>query len=184
MKPIYISLTRKGDLNKAIKVLKDYKKSLMDRSEIFVRRLADLGVNVAMMTLATKGQGDASRDAQFAIDFTVEGEKIEGILSITSEPKETEDGRTFYPHLAWEFGAGNAFNGMTSPNPKAKDLKMGPGTFPGQDHVPVPGWWYYRDKYGEAVRSYGTQATMPMYKASIEMIESIERIAKEVFKNG
>ena len=34
---------------------------------------------------------------------------------------------------------------------------------------------------GEWVRSYGTEATMPVYKASVEIMQSIRKIAKEVF---
>lgn len=184
MKRLYISINNSKSIDKVIKELEKYRDSLDDKLNEFIRRLADIGVNAAMMTLATKGQGDAERDADFNVEFDVDGETIKGVVSISSKPRETADGRLFYPHLAWEFGAGNRFNGSTSPNPKADKFGMGPGTFPGQTHVPNPGYWYYRDENGEAVRSYGTQAIMPMYTATIEMLERINDIAKEVFGNG
>ena len=184
MKRLYLSLNRANDIDRIIKELEEYSKKLNDKSEVFIRKLADIGVNAAMMTLATKGQGDAERDADFNVEFEVMGEKINGVISLSSTPKTTADGRVFYPHLAWEFGAGNRFNGMTSPNPNASKLGMGPGTFPNQTHVPNPGYWYYRDEHGDAVRSYGTQATMPMYTATLEIISRIQEIAKEVFGNG
>jgi hypothetical protein len=83
--------------------------------------------------------------------------------------------------LFWEFGSGIRFNSGTK-HPKADEFGMGPGTYPGQTHVPDPGYWYYYPKGSDnAVRSEGTQATMPMYKASMEMISKIHQIAKEVF---
>ena len=182
MKRIDVSLSKKGSIQAAIDELEKYKKSLVSKSEIFCQRLADIGVNAAMMTLAFKGQGDSDRDADFNITFEADGETVTCFLSITSQPTMSADGRVYYPHLGWEFGTGNYFNGgMTSPNPKAGELGMGPGTFPEQKHVPDPGWWYYRDENGEAIRSYGTQATMPMHTAVVEMIKSIETIAKEVY---
>ena len=178
---LFVSLTNKGSIEKAIKELEEYKKKLVSREEIFCQRLANIGANAAMMTIAFKGHGDSSRNAQFNIQFTAEGEMVNGVLSITSTPTVTKDGRVFYPHLAWEFGAGNYFNGMTSKNPYAGKFGMGVGTFPEQTHVPKPGFWYYRDKNGDAVRSYGTQETQPMHTAVVEMIKSIEAIAKEVY---
>lgn len=181
-KKINVSLTRKGDIERAIKELEKYKEDLVDKEKLFCRRLAEIGVNAAMMTLATKGQGDSSRSASFNIAYEVNGQEITFILSITSTPTITKDGRVFYPHLGWEFGAGNFFNGgMKSPNPKAGALGLGPGTFPDQTHVPDPGFWYYRDEHGDPVRSYGTQATMPMHTAVVEMMKSVEEIANEIY---
>ena len=42
----------------------------------------------------------------------------------------------------------------------------------------------YTADTGESVRSFGTEATMPMYKASVEIIRKIHEIAKEVFGGG
>ena len=176
-----VSLSSKS-IESAIKELEKYRDDLMRKNELFIKRLADIGVDAALMTLATKGQGDAERDANFDLTFNVEKEVVHGRITISSQPHVNQDGRVFYPHLAWEFGAGNYFNTGLS-NPKASEFGMGPGTFPGQTHVPQPGFWYYRDENGDPVRSYGTQATMPMYKASLEIILQIEAIAEEVF-NG
>lgn len=181
MKKLSISLTTKGSIGKAIDALEKYKKDLVNKEELFCRKLADIGVNAAMMTLATKGHGDSDRSASFNIEFTVDGNTVNGILSITSTPTKTADGSIYYPHLGWEFGTGNYFNSMKSPSPDAGKLGMGPGTFPDQRHVPNPGFWYYRDENGDAVRSYGTQATMPMHTAVVEMIKSIETVAMEVY---
>lgn len=181
MKRLYISLNNQKSLEKAIKALEEYEKDLNEKVNVFIRRLADIGVNAALMTLATKGQGDSERDADFSVDFEVSGKKVVGIISLSSEPRVAADGRVYYPHLGWEFGAGNRYNGNVSPHPKAAKFGMGPGTFPGQTHVPTPGFWYYRDENGDAVRSYGTQATMPMYTATLEIIERMNDIAQEVF---
>ena len=176
-----VSLFKKGDIDKAIKEVEKYQKSLVDKGETFCRRLAELGVTVAKATLAT-GQGDSSRDTKFDISFTANGEVVEGALSITSTPNVTNDGRVFYPHLAWEFGSGIYYNNGNI-NPHAHELGMGVGTFPDQKFAFSDHWWY-RDSNGNLRMSQGTQATMPMYKASLEMMQNIETIAREVYGNG
>jgi len=179
MKTIKVDISKQKSIQDAIKELERYRDSLIDKNEVFVRRLAEIGVNSAMMTLATKGQGDAERSASFNVEFVTTEGVTAGKITITSTPHINQDGRVFYPHLAWEFGAGNYFN--VGAHPKAGELGLGPGTFPDQTHVPEPGFWYYRDENGDPVRSYGTQATMPMYNASKAIIEEIEQIAREVF---
>ena len=171
MKRINISLTKKGSIERAIKELEQYKRDLNRKTELFVEELARIGVNIAMMTLATKGSGDSPRGADFAVEINNDGEAVKGMITVSSSSI-----------LMWEFGAGIKFNGMTSPNPKADEFGMGPGTYPGQTHVPDPGYWFYYDENGNSHYSVGTEATMPMYSASLEMIDNIYRIAKEVFQ--
>lgn len=97
--------------------------------------------------------------------------------------------RLFWPHLAYEFGAGYEYNHTKGNNPWASELRMGPGTFPYQTHVPVPGFWFWSDSLDGGVedetskaRMYrGTQATQPMYNAWLEMEKKILSTAKEVF---
>ena len=71
MKKLFISLTTKGSIEKAVKALEEYKKELTNKGELFCRKLAEIGVQAAQMTLATKGSGDSSRSASFDVSFVV-----------------------------------------------------------------------------------------------------------------
>ena len=153
----------------AISQLEEYKVTLAEKCKEFTQNLIDRGINVAMFTLR-RGYGDAPRDADFGVKIDESGNLVTGLMSIKGEGI-----------LFWEFGAGNYYNGMTSLHPKAGQLGMGPGTYPGQTHVPNPGVWVYVDDSGNKHFSRGTQATMPMFKASIEMAESVWDVAREVF---
>lgn len=175
-----ISLFKKGDIDKAIKEIEKYQQRLVNKTEIFIQRLAEIGVQVAKEAVAS-GHGDSSKDMNFSFSYTVEDAVFEGILSISSTPHITDDGRVFFPHLAWEFGSGIHFNNGNI-NPKAHEFGMGVGTFPDQTHA-LSDYWWYRDSDGNLRLSQGTEATMPMYKASIAIMESIENIAREVFKS-
>lgn len=159
-------------INAAINQLRSYQKSLDAKCEMFVRRLADIGITEAMRVLAFDGVGDAPRGADFAVYVTNEGKATRAMMVVSGEGI-----------LFWEFGAGIEYNNGAA-HPKAGALGMGVGTYPGQTHVPDPGYWYYTDETGQSVRSVGTQATMPMYRASVEMFTKIYAIAREVFKDG
>ena len=176
---ISFSLSDKNSRDKAIKFLEEYRDSIMQKIDLFIRRLAEIGVEAAETTLATKGQGDTSRDARFSVVFNTSEGKVEGRIIITSTPHIDGEGRKFYPHLAWEFGAGIHFNNGNS-NPHASEMGMGVGTFPGQRFAYNDFWWY-RDEAGNLHLSQGTQATMPMYNASKTIIQQIETIAREIF---
>lgn len=173
MKRMYLSLwgSGKNSIDDVIKKLDQYEKEIKQKTETFVRKLAELGVTEAYQVLAFEGSGDAPRDADFQVEVDGSGNPIRAIIRASGEGL-----------LFWEFGAGNYYNGMQSPNPKAAELGMGIGTYPEQTHVPNPGYWYYyKDGEAKATRSVGTEATMPMYRASIEMITRMGEIAKEVF---
>lgn len=179
MKSISISVTTKDSLGKAVKRLEELKKNLASREEELCRRLSEIGVQAATTTLATKGQGDSSRMASFNVSFVAGENNVTAILTITSTPRVTSDGRKYYPHLGWEFGAGIFYNNGHT-NPKSAELGMGVGTFPHQKHA-FDDAWYYRDEAGNLHLSKGTEAIMPMHTAVVEMMNSIETIAKEVY---
>ena len=172
MKQINCSLTKKGSLQNAIKQLEAYKNDINRKTERFIEELARIGINVAMMTLATKGRGDSPRDADFAVEIDNDGNAVRGVITVSSSSI-----------LFWEFGAGIKFNGTSSPNPKAAEFGMGPGTYPGQTHVPDPGYWFYYDENGDSHYSVGTEATMPMHSASMEIIDNVYKIAREIFRS-
>ena len=171
-----IDLSKKG-IQSAISELRSYKESLQYKSREFVEKLADLGVNVAMFTLHSKGQGDSDRDADFNVSVDINGTTVTGTISLSSTPKIDKKGRIFYPHLAWEFGAGSYFNSTS--HPKADEFGLGVGTFPNQTHAEND-FWFYRDDDG-LHKSYGTEATMPLYNALLEIMDRTEEVAREVF---
>ena len=181
MKQIRVTLTHSKSIEDAIKELEKYRDSLIQKNDLFIRRLAEIGVVVAESKIAS-GQGDSSKDARFSVVFnTVEGQ-AEGRIIITSTPHVDKEGRVFYPHLAWEFGAGIYFNNGNA-NPHASEFGMGVGTFPGQRFALNDNWWY-RDDAGILHLSQGTQATMPMYSAVLKIMQDVEIIAREVFSGS
>ena len=185
MKTIRVTLTpqtSKGvktvTIEQAIKELEKYRDSLQRKSNVFIKRLAEIGVEAAEERLA-KGQGDADRNARFSMVFNTSEGLVEGRIIITSTPHVDDRGRVFYPHLAWEFGAGIHFNNGNV-NPHAHELGFGVGTFPEQIYA-LRDYWWYKDDAGNLHLSQGTEATMPMYNASKEIILQVEAIAREVF---
>ena len=81
-----------------------------------------------------------------------------------------------------EFGAGLLYSNPQ--NPKAGEMGMGVGTYPGQTHAYDPaGWWFTKGGGGhtEKIHSYGNPAYMPMYKASEELRNSVAKIFDEYF---
>ncbi len=167
---INIELSTKS-IGKAIQQLEQYKKSLIEKNHIFVERLADIGVPVIDKNMRV-GVGDSDREHSTEIVITGTGDTVEGKLILSGKDI-----------LFWEFGAGTHFNGGNQ-NPKANEFGYGPGTYPGQTHVPIPGYWFYYDEDNNKHFSRGTEATMPMYKASREIIEKMNQIAREVFGSG
>ena len=83
--------------------------------------------------------------------------------------------------LLIEFGSISQYIGHlgSSPLPKGKELGYTRGAYGkglGNNY-----FCFYYAVSGEAVMSHGTQATMPVYKAGIEMRRQVLKIAREVF---
>lgn len=167
-KKISISLSQKSIQN-AIKEIEAYKRQFIDRNEIFVRRLAELGIPVIDQNIAS-AQGDSDKNHNTYI-------KINSFGSY-SEAKLVVEGKNL---LFIEFGSGVHHNGSagTSPHPKGEEFAYTIGSY-GKGQGKNDFWFYYADT-GEAVMSHGTEAAMPVYRASQEIIQNIRRIAKEVF---
>lgn len=179
---------KSGSIQRVQRELRAYKERLKEQEAEFVNRLADIGVNVARLNV--NGQGDyGAEDVEIkpisaVVNFSVEGHEVTAKIEMSSTPKVTKEGRVFYPHLAVEFGAGIYYNNGNA-NPYASELGMGVNTFNDDSDAAIdPGYWWYRDENGNPHLSYGTEATMPMYKASLEIIQNIQSIAREVFRNG
>lgn len=181
MRTIKIDSLSTSEIEKAIRALFIYKLNLTQKNQRFVKELGNLGIQVANVQLGM-GEGDTERlgSGNLSLRMTSTGKVCGAKLILTSQPHTDEKGRVFYPHLAWEFGAGIYYN-RGKQVPKAGELGFGVGTFPGQTHAFNDTWVYKDEASGKFKTSRGTEATMPMYTASIEMYDQLLRIAREVF---
>lgn len=167
-KKIKFGLSQKSIQN-AIGEIKKYQQSLIDRNEMFVRRLAEIGIPVIDQNIA-EARGDSDKSHNTYIKLNSFGSYSQATLVV-----EGAD-------LAMiEFGAGIHYNGAagSSPHPKGQEFGYTIGSY-GKGQGKNDFWFYYADT-GESVMSHGTEATMPVYRASVEIIQNIRRIAKEVF---
>jgi hypothetical protein len=166
MKKIKIDLSAKS-VQKAIKELENYRDDIRKKNTLFVERLALLGIPVIQEAIDfSKSDGDRNIDKEIVIE-RIDDDSSRAVLRISG-----------YDVLFFEFGAG-IYHNPTNP-PHADTFGYGVGTYPGQKHAFDPDGWYYRDASG-LHHSYGTEATMPMLKASNKIIESIRKIAREVY---
>ena len=160
------------------KQLGDYKNSLNDKCEQFVRELAESGISVAKQSV-----GNFGKYITFSVKTEKEQNGCKGVLfasntGIIKSEWRTQDGvktADVSPLLMAEFGSGmKAENPMNVPG-------VGQGTFPGGTHGNDPSGWWWMDLNGEWHHSRGVTPTMPMYHASLEMITQIQDIARRVF---
>ena len=175
-KTIKIDLFDGKSLQQAIKQIESYRDNLPRKCQEICRRLAEEGVRVADVAINSVPIG---KTITLTTDINPSKMGCRAIMKMTGRETRTEDGRVFYTALAIEFGAGIRYN--QTANPKASEFGMGVGTFPGQTHAENPEGWYYLDSNGEWKHSYGVQASMPMYKASVALRQKIDSIVKEVF---
>lgn len=157
--------------------LKKYKNDFSKKTEIFVEELAKAGIEVAQAKVNASPLG---KYINLSIETKHEPNIKKAILVGVGEVKTSSKYPDFNTLLAVEFGAGITFNPIE--NPKASELGYGVGTFPGQLHAfDENGWYFWDEEKQKWIHSYGIKATMPMYNASVEMLEKIEEILKEVF---
>lgn len=167
-KTIKMNLSQKS-IQAGIAELRKYQQSLIDKNDEFVRRLAEIGIPIIDQNIsAAAGDSDKSHNTYIKINS----------FGSYSQAQLIVEGRDI---LFIEFGSGIHYNGSagTSPHPKGEEFGYTIGSY-GKGQGANDHWFYYADT-GESVMSQGTQATMPAYKASVEIIQNIHRIAKEVF---
>lgn len=159
-------------IESVIAELEEYKSHLSDMMERFVKELCEAGLAVAQRAL-DDGRGDSPKGkghAELSIsDPTKQGSAVEMRINFSGDSI-----------LFIEFGAGIYFNNGNA-NPKAAEFGMGVGTYPGQKFAINPGYWWYKGEDDKLHFSRGTEAAMPMYKASLEVMRKAEQIAKRTF---
>lgn len=193
MKRITFGLSIK-EIRKAQAELKAYSKSLQRKCVQFVERLGEYGIEVA-----TRKAGDNAlgKYLLFQKEVTASNTKVRAVMYgtqtglirsewYTNNNASGVEAADVSPLLMAEFGAGVKHD----KNPKAHELGMGAGTFPGQTHaMNAEGWWYIPVNNPDGSLntemqwywSDGIEPSMPMYTAAIEMHKVIVKIAREVF---
>lgn len=167
-KKIPINLSRKS-IQKAIDELNQYRDDLYRKNDEFVKRLAELGIPIIDQNISSAA-GDSDKSHNTYIKLNSFGDYSQAVLI-------TEG----IDILFIEFGAGVFYNGSagSSPHPKGEEFGYTIGSY-GKGHGKNDFWFYYADS-GESVMSHGTESTMPVYKASVEIMRNIRKIAQDVF---
>lgn len=168
-----------SSLRQAQQEIQRYKQEMLAKCRTVAERLCEVGIRVG-----TENLGSYGKYITFSTEIMPQKSGIKAILVATNtglikSEWRTQDGEKsadVSPLLMAEFGSGLRAN-----NPNASKFGMGTGTFPGQTHADNPEGWWYMDLEGEWHHSYGVTPTMPMYKASKEMTENVEKVVREVF---
>ena len=160
-------------IDKAIKDIEKYKKSFKDKCDLFCLKLAEriaeemrTGFSGAVVDDLT----DLSGGARYANVIVPEPEQRENIFIVKAEGEDA----------VWvEFGSGVHHNGAigSSPNPYGMELGFTIGGFGANG---AKDKWVFVEN-GEKKWSYGTPASMPMYKAVQTAIQDVDKLAREVF---
>lgn len=169
-----------SSLNKLKQDLLNYRDSILpSRLDEFVRELAEAGIPVIEKNIAGAGFTYDEKGIQSGSNTEHNTYvKVDSLIEMSRATLVLE-GRDI---LFIEFGAGvyhseNGVNG--SDHPKGAENGFLIGTY-GMGHGSQQVWGYYADS-GELVLTHGTKATMPMYKASLEIQKKVIEIARKVF---
>jgi len=168
MKKISIDLSV-SSIEEAIREIEEYKNSLVYKTAKFVERLADIGIPVIDANMYT--EGDSNPEHNVYVRMRSFGAYSEAVLVLQGKDI-----------LFIEFGAGVHYNGAVgmSPHPKGQDMEYTIGSY-GQGKGANDSWVYFSEDEGRFKTSHGTKASMPMYKAGVEIRRQVLQIAREVF---
>lgn len=168
MKKISIDLSV-SSIEEAIREIEEYKNSLVYKAAKFVERLADIGIPVIDANMYT--EGDSNPEHNVYVRMRSFGAYSEAVLVLQGKDI-----------LFIEFGAGVHYNGAVgmSPHPKGQDMEYTIGSY-GQGKGANDSWVYFSEDEGHFKTSHGTKASMPMYKAGVEIRRQVLQIAREVF---
>lgn len=180
MKRLKVSLTTKGSIDNAVKALEKYKSDLITKTERFVEKLLEVGVQSGMAN-----SGDYAGMIVFKKEIVAGSDGVEGLLIATDGQKIIREWKyrgglkqaEVSPLLMAEFGSGWLAKVLDNVE------GVGQGTFPGQTHAFDSQGWWWETPDGEKHHSYGEAPTYPVHSALFAMMFEIDRIAKGVF-NG
>lgn len=186
MRKIWISLTDSSSIDRAIKELVAYKDEIRVKTQAFVERLMDSGIQTAM-----ENEGEYAGMIVFSKDIDVSENGVKGVLIATDGEKivktwyaskknaqQKKNARSYEisPLLMAEFGSGWYAEVLD------KVSGVGQGTYPSPyGHATDPDGWYWYDEDAHKQHSYGESPSFPMHSALVAMAFDISRIGKEIF---
>ena len=147
-----------------------YRQDFVKKNREFVRALTEAGIKVIYNNLNGAGDSEYPEPDEPRVIMGVH----EGIMNATLRLRGEDV-------MFVEFGAGIHYNGPAGSSPHPKGLEFGYtiGSY-GQGQGAQDHWWY-KDDSGEQVVSFGTEATMPLYRADMEIRQRYAQIARSVF---
>lgn len=175
MRTIRVGLDEQSIQN-AISQLESYRAGIGRKSTMMLERLGSIGVNTANMNKGVYGQ------------YIVSEKNLVEFKSGTSKRINVIIRQTGYVTVKWLNSAGEQ-SAKVSPLMMAEygsgqyALPGHRGTFPGQRHA-FQNYWTWKDLDGVEHQSSGFVPTRPGFKASIEIRNNAQRVAREVFSIG
>lgn len=166
MPKIRIKLSENG-IKEARREIADLKAWIESKLGEYLEELSKIGIEVIKVNVAN-AMGADDKNVDITTDLSHNGSKASMTIRVT--------GKSIF---FIEYGAGIRFNNGNV-HPFAHEHGYGVGTYPGQTHAFNPNGWYWREG-GRLHHSYGTQATMPVYKAWMSIQENALEVAKRVF---
>ena len=152
-------------ISNAIKQLEQYKKDFLAKEELFVKRLAEIGVSVATTGFAVADYDGDKGNIQVTLEqngtsvaVIASGEKV-GFIEFGTGVKNPE----------WDN------SGMDYTPPKHGTYGKGQGANP-------HGWYFTQHPGAKARHTYGNQPAEAMRTARDVMIEKVTQIAREVWR--
>ena len=153
----------KASIDAALKQVQEYKKDFLAKEEIFVKRLAEIGVSVA-----TTGFALADYDGYNDVTVRLEWRGNKAIVIAEGETVGFIEFGTGIKNPEWDN------SGMSYTPPKH-------GTY-GKKHGARPKGWYFKPGEGAVQHTFGNVPAEAMRTARDVMIEKVAQIAREVWR--
>ena len=171
-------------IRNAIKELQNYKDELKDKQQVFIEKLAEVGIDMAReKSKDTGGLHGTHRMGQYVTfekRIEADGSNVKAlVLGMGEEVYSKISDRSINALMALEFGTAALglppYKGSNSISGHSNDLVW--YVWVNDDGVPIP----YSDKTGHYKTLSAIAPTQPMYNAAMEMRKNILTVAHEVF---
>ena len=186
MRNIAIDITEKKSLTNAINVLETYKKALHDATKWIVESLLRYGIRMTEVTAGAYAGYILFETEVHDSEYGYVGALIAKDRSKFISRWMRKDGSIVSaevsPLLMAEFGSGKF--AQVEWDSMVGLVGQGKFTYPDQieNHAFDSGGWRWMDTGGNWHHSYGSEPTMPMFKAWKEMMDNVDYVVSGKYK--